>query len=117
MIDHAKNPRNFGIIKDSDYKTVVINRHCGDEISLYLKISKNKIENIQFAGSGCAVAISSASMLTEYLNGKNVDLLKKLKREDVLKNFGVSLTPSREKCALLVFEGVKKLDEELISNN
>lgn len=112
LVEHMKNPRNFGKIKDYSKKVDVVNTSCGDEISLYLKVEKDVIVDISFVGEACGVSKASASMLTEQLKGTKYSDLKKVTKEQVLNNFTERLTPSRVNCALLVYEGIKKIDTE-----
>lgn len=78
ITDHSKNPKNFGINKSYNLDYRGHNPFCGDELHIYLNLNKNKIiENISFSGSGCSIAIASASILTEIV---------KLKKEKEIKN-------------------------------
>lgn len=113
MLDHLKNPRNKGTLLNPDVELKVVNRHCGDILNLYANVNDGKITNISFDGEGCAVALSSASMLIETLQGSPIKDLDKISRNDVLANFGNDLTPSRQNCALLVFDGVKQLVDKI----
>lgn len=77
ILDHNKNPRNFREIKDGGQKSEGFNPLCGDKLTLYLKISDGKIEDISFVGSGCAISKASASLMTENLKGKTVEEAKR----------------------------------------
>ncbi|NCT55728.1 iron-sulfur cluster assembly scaffold protein [bacterium] len=116
MLDHIKNPRNRGKMVNADIKTKVVNRHCGDILSLYANIEAGKIKKITFDGDGCAVAMSSASMILEDIQGIDLKNLSKVTKKQVLKNFGQDLTPSRQNCALLVLEGLQQLNKKLNKN-
>lgn len=78
ILDHNKNPRNFKKITDADRKAEGYNPLCGDRINVYLKLEDDKICDIAFEGSGCAISKSSASMMTTLLKGKTVDEAEKL---------------------------------------
>lgn len=108
MIDHYQNPRNYGEIVDADAIIELENSSCGDKIKLFVKLKKDKIDEISFTGEGCAVAIASASKLTEYAKGKDIKQIQKLTTEDLLKIIKVELTISRIKCANLSLETLKK---------
>lgn len=111
LVEHMKNPHNFGKIDDYSKKVDVVNTSCGDEITIFLKVEKGVISKISFFGEACGVAKASASMLTDQLKGTKFDDLKKLTKEKVLKNFSEPLTPSRINCALLVYEGINKIND------
>lgn len=108
MIDHYQNPRNYGEIVDADAIIELENSSCGDKIKLFVKLKKDKIDEISFTGEGCAVAIASASKLTEYVKGKDIKVIKDLTTEDLLGIIKVDLTISRIKCASLSLETLKK---------
>jgi len=113
ILEHAKEPFNYKKPKKFLAKVKVFNKSCGDDMTLYLVKDKKNKYNIYFSANACAVAVSSASMILESLS-KNKNLLKKinlLKKKDILNNFDVVLSPSRQKCALLVYNGLKKLSK------
>jgi nitrogen fixation NifU-like protein len=71
ILDHGKNPHNFRAIKDSNRNAVGHNPLCGDKLILYLIVDdKNCIKDVAFQGSGCAISVASASMMTEIVMGK-----------------------------------------------
>jgi nitrogen fixation NifU-like protein len=70
ILDHCKKPRNFRVMEGADYKAEGYNPLCGDKVTVYLKIEGDKIVDIAFQGSGCAISTASASILTETLKGK-----------------------------------------------
>lgn len=109
ILDHYKNPQNFGKLVKPDASVDVNNPLCGDKIHLDAKINKNKVENIKFSGEGCAISTASASMLTEYAKAKTISDLKKLDVSFILKMLGIELSPNRLKCALLPLEALHKL--------
>ena len=76
ILDHYKNPRNFGKLKNPDIVAKDANTLCGDEIEIQIKLKDGKIEDIRFSGPGCAISRASGSMLTEYVKGKSVDEVK-----------------------------------------
>jgi nitrogen fixation NifU-like protein len=73
IVDHNRSPRNFGKIDDPDKTMEGYNPLCGDRLSLYLKINDGMISDISFDGSGCAISIASASLMTEAMKGKQLD--------------------------------------------
>lgn len=115
IIDHNKNPKNFGEIRGADFHAEGINPLCGDKYSVFIKLENGKISRAGFTGSGCAISKSSASMMTESIKGKSVkealelfgdfrtllsgDSKKDLGKLSVFR--GVHDYPSRVKCASL----------------
>ena len=87
VLDHFRNPRNIGEIKDADGVGTVGNPVCGDVMTIYIKVKNDKIDDIKFKTYGCAAAISSTSIATEMVKGKTLDEALKLTRDDVVKRF------------------------------
>ena len=73
IVDHNRSPRNFGRIEDADYTLEGFNPLCGDRLTLYIKMDDGRIGEIGFDGTGCAISVASASLMTEYLKGKTVE--------------------------------------------
>ena len=108
ILDHYKNPRNFGKIMNASIHHHERNPLCGDELEVYLVIDKNKIiVDVKIYGKGCAISQASASMLTEKIKGKNIEEIKKLAKEDILEMLGISISAVRLKCALLSLDTFK----------
>lgn len=108
ILEHYKNPRNFGKLKNFDVKMKLSNPFCGDEIEVFLKFGKDRIERITFEGKGCVISLASASILTEELKGKSNEEVLLLDKNFMLKLLNISLSPTRLKCALLPLEAVQK---------
>jgi len=113
ILDHYRNPRNFGKIENPDFQAEENNPLCGDKIKMEIKLLTTHyplqtIQDIKFSGVGCAISMASASMLTEKVKGKSIAEIKNLKSEDILEMLGVTLTPTRLKCALLPLEVLHK---------
>ncbi len=124
IMDHYKNPRNFGKLNKPTAGVKLFNSACGDVISMEVKTgttssSSKTIADIKFQGEGCAVSMASASLLTAYAKGKKVQDILALGTEDILKLLGITLTPSRLKCALLPLETLQKtlLQIKNVNNN
>jgi nitrogen fixation NifU-like protein len=84
-MDHFRNPRNVGVIEKANGIGEVGNPLCGDMMTIYLKITDEKIEDIKFQTFGCGSAIAVSSMLTEIARGKTVAEAKKITNKDVAK--------------------------------
>jgi len=108
IMDHYKEPRNFGKLDEYNVECFDQNPLCGDKVKIYLKVEDGKIKDIKYEAEGCAISISAASMLSEEIKGKTVDNIKSLERDDILDMIGLKLTPMRIKCALLSLVAIKK---------
>jgi nitrogen fixation NifU-like protein len=73
ILDHGKKPRNFRALPTANHEALGHNPLCGDKISLYVSVDdKGIIQDVAFQGSGCAISVASASMMTEMLKGKSL---------------------------------------------
>jgi nitrogen fixation protein NifU and related proteins len=72
ILDHSKKPRNYRVLEGADHHAEGYNPLCGDRITIYLKLENDRISDVAFQGSGCAISTSSASLLTESVKGKTL---------------------------------------------
>ncbi len=72
IVDHNKRPRNFGRIDPADAHADGHNPLCGDQLSITVKLVGDKIDDVKFDGSGCAISVASASLMTEAVRGKSL---------------------------------------------
>jgi len=107
VIEHFKNPKNIGEIKDADGIGEVSNPVCGDLMTLYIKVKDKRIKDIKFQTFGCAAAIASSSMLTELAKGKTLEEAMKITRDDVSHELG-GLPPVKLHCSNLAADALKK---------
>lgn len=107
ILDHYRNPRNFGSIDPADFSAHEVNPLCGDEIQMDLKVENGVVTDVKFHGRGCAVSMASASILTELVMGQTVESVKALTKDDVLEELGIPVGPARMKCALLGLKALK----------
>jgi nitrogen fixation protein NifU and related proteins len=103
ILDHYKNPRGHGVIEDADAQAEGMNPLCGDEVSIYVAFGDDgeTIEDVKFAGRGCAISQAATSMLVEMAQGKTADEIAALDKDELLDEIGIPLTPVRLKCAML----------------
>ena len=124
ILEHGKNPRNFGKCNGYSHAAKGHNPLCGDQVQVYLKLNENKnVEELTFEGSGCAISMASTSIMTELVKGKSFEVAKKIvneflkmvksgskiKTKDLNENqrikimslSGVKQYPMRVKCATL----------------
>ncbi|HEU4487142.1 MAG TPA: SUF system NifU family Fe-S cluster assembly protein [Povalibacter sp.] len=71
IVDHNRNPRNFGQLDPADAHADGHNPLCGDQLSLYVNLDGDRIREVKFNGHGCAISVASASLLTEAVKGKS----------------------------------------------
>ena len=121
ILEHSKQPRNYRELGDANHKAEGYNPLCGDHFTVYLKMDGDKIQDVSFQGSGCAISKASASMMTQSVKGKTLAEAEKIferfhklvtgaehngSREDLGKLAvfsGVSEFPVRVKCATLAW--------------
>jgi nitrogen fixation NifU-like protein len=81
IVDHNRSPRNFGVINDANKILEGFNPLCGDKLKLYIKTDGQNINDIAFDGSGCAISIASASLMTDAMKNKSIDEAESLFNE------------------------------------
>ena len=117
IMDHNKKPRNFREMNDANHLAHGNNPLCGDALVVFVKLNGDVIEDVSFQGSGCAISVASASLMTEALKGKTLieaetlyeAVHKQMTGEDVEQSAlgklevlsGVKEFPARVKCATL----------------
>ena len=83
ILDHGKNPRNLRKTENFNKEATGYNPLCGDKVHIYLKLNENKkVEDISFEGSGCAISMASASIMTDLIRGRKENEVK-----DIVKDF------------------------------
>ena len=107
ILDHYKNPRNKGTLDPHDYSYEDVNPLCGDEIRVDVRVKDDRVSEIAFSGRGCAVSQASASILMEMVEGKSLDEVKAITKDDLLDEIGIPVSPARLKCALLGLKVLK----------
>ena len=127
ILDHNRRPRNFAVLKDADHQSEGFNPLCGDRVTVFVKLNGSVVDEISFQGSGCAISMASASIMTESLKGRKLGEVKVLfehfhqlvtgnldsehHTEPDLGNLvvfeGVSRYPVRVKCATLTWHTLR----------
>ena len=114
ILEHGKNPRNLGKTESFNKDAKGNNPLCGDNVHVYLKLNdQRKVEDISFEGSGCAISMASASIMTDLIKGKSdneakeiiEDFLGMIKENPELKS---NLLKEDEKTKLMCLSGVKQ---------
>lgn len=101
ILDHYRNPRNYGRLEQPDAHAEDSNPLCGDQLAIDLKIEGDRVTEVRFQGRGCAISQAAASMLSEMIEGHTIDEVIGLGKDDVLDALGISISPARLKCAFL----------------
>ena len=114
ILEHGKNPRNFGKCKGFNQNAKGHNPLCGDQVQIYLKLNiKKKVEELTFEGSGCAISMASTSIMTELVKGKYFASAKKIINEFLcMITSGTKLQSDNlnddEKIKIMSLSGVKQ---------
>lgn len=101
ILDHYRNPRNFGHLGEPDVSAEDLNPLCGDTIRMEFDVDDGVVREVRFSGKGCAISQASASMLTETIKGMRLEEIARLSKDVVLENVGIGISPTRLKCATL----------------
>jgi nitrogen fixation NifU-like protein len=108
IIDRYQNPHFKGELDPHDITFEDSNPLCGDEIRIDVVLNGDqRVKDARFSGRGCAISQASADLLLESIQGKTLDEVKQLAKEDVLDLLGIELGPVRLKCALLSLKVLK----------
>lgn len=122
IIDHGRHPRNFGALPEANHHKQGFNPLCGDKIFIHIQEKNGVIEKVQFEGSGCAISMASASLMTDMVKGKTIaeanalftafhDLVTEGNSSENLGKLavlsGVREFPARVKCATLAWHTLK----------
>ena len=124
ILDHNRQPRNFGALDPADRVVNGVNPLCGDKLTLYIKLDGDRIADIRFQGTGCAISVASSSLMTERVKGSSVGDALELyesvhgmltgESEEAPERLGklaalagVREFPSRVKCASLGWHALK----------
>ena len=109
VMDHFKNPRNMGEMKQADAIGEIGNPVCGDLMYIYIKVGKKEsieyLKDISFLAFGCAAAIASASQLTELAKGKTLEEAMKITRDQVAESLD-GLPPIKLHCSNLAADAL-----------
>jgi nitrogen fixation NifU-like protein len=120
ILDHSRSPRNFRVLPDATSMARGQNPLCGDQVQVFVRMDGDRIADVGFQGSGCAISKASASMMTTVLKGKSRGEAKRLfnlfhatvttgepQENEKLSVFsGVHRFPARVKCAILPWHAI-----------
>ena len=125
ILDHSKNPQNFGVLNQYTCTAEGNNPMCGDSLTVYVNVENNVISDVSYRARGCAISIASASIMSKMIKGKTIEevniLFDKFHKlctgqeieededtETLQVLSGVSKFPTRVKCATMSWHAVKE---------
>ena len=101
ILDHYKQPRNFGELEERDLAAHDYNPLCGDELGVHIRVDDGKIADLRFHGHGCAISQAAASIASDEYVGMDVSAVGELDADWILDLLGIPISATRRKCALL----------------
>ena len=118
VVEHKRSPRHFGALPHPTHQARGRNPSCGDDVQVQLQVADGRVADVGFTGQGCAICVSSASMMTEAVLGRDLDTVRDLQQRfrgvltgqaepegaelgKLVSLAGVRRYPGRIKCALL----------------
>ena len=108
ILEHYKNPQNFGRIEHPTVTVRELNPLCGDDVTVFLTIHEKKLEDIKFFGNGCAISRAALSMITELVKGVELQHIKAMSSTDVVDILQIPIGPVRMKCATLGLKAIQR---------
>ena len=126
ILDHNRQPRNFGELENADRVVEGVNPLCGDRMKLYVNLEGERVSDIRFTGAGCAISVASSSLMTERAKGNSIGELRNLfdrihemlagdgtgagpdldELDKLAALSGVRAYPTRVKCATLAWHAL-----------
>lgn len=107
--DHFESSEFRGRLQNPSFRQTILNRTCGDQVTLDLLIDDNLIKDVAFEAQGCLISQAAASILCEFIQGQSVEQLKQFDAPSMLKQIRIPLSPRRMKCGLLAFQALKQI--------
>lgn len=109
ILEEFESPYHRGEFAVATHRQYQRNPTCGDEVTLRLVFSNNRLTEAWFSAAGCMVSQAAASMLCRHIEQKSIVTLRAFQASDMLRLVGVPLTPHRQQCALLCFKALKTI--------
>ena len=113
ILEHYRRPHNFGVLDEPSATYEGANPLCGDRITMQLAVDDGVVREVGFTGRGCAISQASASLLTDEIKGKPVADVVGFGAADLLDLLGIDISPARLKCAMLSFDSLQHLLDEV----
>ena len=129
ILDHAKSPRNFGVLEQYTCTAEGVNPMCGDQLTVYVDIKDGVVSDVSYRARGCAISIASASIMSGMIKGRTIEEVhilfdkfhklctgKEVEDDDDVERLrvlsGVSEFPTRVKCATMSWHAIRSALEE-----
>ena len=111
ILDHYQNPRHYGKLDGKKQSTDLANLSCGDGITVDVCLDENgRIADIAWEGSGCAISMASASVISEWAIGRSLEEVQELSIKEITKKLGLkNISHSRIKCAYLFVHALQRV--------
>src|SRR5258708_5732382 len=111
IIEEFRHPQNYGQLPDADYILRERNSSCGDEVTMYLKVTADgQIKDVKWEGTGCAISMAAMSALSGQLKHKKIQDVTKLKQQDIESLLGLNgISVGRVKCLMLGAAALTKI--------
>jgi nitrogen fixation NifU-like protein len=113
ILEHYRQPHNFGTIESPSAEYEGSNPLCGDRITMQVRVRDGVLETVGFTGRGCAISQASASLLTDEIKGKPLTEVAGFRADQLLELLGVEISPARLKCAMLSHDTLRHVLDEL----
>jgi len=101
ILEHYKRPQNFGELEPHDAEFFGYNPFCGDQVGVHVRISDKAISDLRFHGSGCAISMAAASIISSALIGMPLSEVEGLDESWLEEQIGIELSPARLKCGMM----------------
>jgi nitrogen fixation NifU-like protein len=113
ILEHYREPHNFGTLDHPDAVHEGHNPLCGDRITMMLMVDDaGSVADVRFNGRGCAISQASASLLTDEVKGRPAAQIAAMTNQDILDLLGIEISPARLKCALLSLDTLQRALQE-----
>jgi nitrogen fixation NifU-like protein len=113
ILEHYRRPHNFGVLEAPSASYEGANPLCGDRITMQLTVKDGVVTEVGFTGRGCAISQASASLLTDEVRGKPLADVAAFGGTDLLDLLGIEISPARLKCAMLSFDSLQHLLDDV----
>jgi len=108
LLDHFRNPRNYGDLVNPDISHESFNPLCGDRIRIEVKLRDTIVQEARFKGDACAICTAAASLLTELILGTDLTTISDISNDRLIAALESDIKPTRLQCALLPLEALRE---------
>lgn len=109
ILDHFREPRNYGALESADVDLESLNPGCGDRVRVQARITAaGVLEDVRFVGNGCVISMAAASLLTTLARGSSLADFVRRSETSMIDALEASISPRRFDCALLAFRALRQ---------